>query len=328
MDQIIGTGELENKNSALEMAELINMIAKNEKLKNDGETLYYILPNEAELKLLSNIADNKYLNFSEEYLPENFKKTGATIVAPLNGLRGFARGIVKLSEEKAENNQKDEAIAILNNLIIVGNQLISNSDDVLIIRIVGGSMMQDGFDGLLKIYEFNENKVKFINKKKNELTAMRDGNRYLLMAISHARNEVVGSAKHTALFFKHYEAQKHNIKNDFDHNLSSNFSHSMLKEYIRLNKNGPSLDEAVFSTVVLTAMLPFNLNIGNDYIFYKKTADIADEPGHEYLKNCLDNSYPENIKNYEENTAEAMLISKKIFSKAIFSNNKISPKGD
>jgi len=313
LDQIIEAGELENKNSALELAELMNMIAKNEKFKDGGETLYYILPNEAELKLLSDIADNKYLNFSEEYLPENLKKTGTTLIAPLNGLRGFARGIVKLSESKIENNQKGEAIVILNNLILAGNQLVSDTGDGLIIKIVGESIMQDGLGGLLKIYASDENKIGIINEKKNELTAMRDGNRYLLMAMSHATNEIVGLAKNTALFFKHYEAQKHNIGNDFDNKLAFSFKHSMLKEYIRLNKNGTSLDEAVFSTVVLIAMLPFNLNIGNEYIFYKKTAEIANGPGHEYLKNCLDNSYLTNIKNYDKNKAEAALISEKIF---------------
>ncbi len=316
LDGIVGNMDLKDKNSAKEMSELINLIATDEKLLNEGEKLSYILPTEIELELLSDMANNKYLSFSQEYLSKEMRITGIMIAVPLNDLRAFSRGAVKLAERKRTEGFEDEAVGILNNLLLVGNQMLNAKNDTLVTKLVGESMMHDGLDGLLQIYENDDLKIEIIADLDNELNNMRNGCRLLQTAVFHMNNAIVGSSKNTAVFFKHFAAQKHNIGSDFDERMVVNNS-SLIGGYITINTT--DLEKLLFSIMTLPIRLPFDLNIGNNYIIYKEIKKLSQESGHELLNFYFDNTYSDFIRAREEGTEKAGFIYVEIFSNNISS---------
>ena len=301
---IVGKRDLQDKNSAEGLAELINMIATDEKILDEGEKLPYILPTEVELDLLSRISDYQYLNFSEEYLTREIRQTGATIVAPLNNLRSFSRGVVKLAEQKISED-RGEAIGMLDNLLLLGNQMLSAKNETLISKLVGESMLRAGLGELTTIYENDNFKIEATTEKIKELDDMRNGQRLLRTAVFHMNDEMVGSSKNTAIFFKHFASQKHNIGNDFDVELLKN-NPSLIDGLI--TDYSTDLEKLVLSAMVLPIMLPFELNIGNDYIIYRETKKLAQEPGHEMLDYYFKTSFADFMKNRDESQEKAMLI--------------------
>ena len=287
------------------------MISADEKLIDEGEVLSYVLPTESELALLSIIAGNKYFSLSEEYLSKDMRQTGTVTFVPLNNLRFFSRGLIKLAEQKRAEGFGDEAVSMVNDLLLVGNQMLGFESDTLITKIVGESIMHDGLDWLLKIYENDDFKIKIITHLDNELDNMRNGSRLLQTAVFHMNNAIVGSPKNTALFFKHFTAQKHNIGSNFDQRLVFN-NISLIDGYI--SDDTKDLEKLALSIMVLPVMLPFELNIGNNYIIYKETMKLAQEPGHEMLNYYFENTFSDFIEKREENRKKAELISQEIFT--------------
>ena len=310
LEEIVGKRDLKDKNSAKEITELIKLTASDEQLQDEGEKLRYILPTEIELELLSSMAGNKYLSFSEEYLSKEIRKTGIRVLAPLNNLRTFSRGAVKSAERKKTEGLEGEAVDILNNLALVGNQMLNAKNDSIITRLVGASIAQAGLDGLFQIYENDNYKIEIITSKKKEMDNMKNGNRLLQAAVFHMNDEILGSSKNTAIFFKHFAAQKHNIGGDFDERLVVNYN-SHLSGYI--TDNAEDLERFILSISALPAIAPFELNIGNNYIIYREIKKLAQESEHEILNYYLENTYTNFIKNMEENRKMVESISFSVF---------------
>ncbi len=303
LDDIVGKRNLQDKNSAKDLVKLINLLATDEKILDEGEKLSYILPTEVELELLSDIVKNIYLNISEEYLSKEVRKTGGMIVTPLNDLRFFSRGIVKLSEQKKEQGYDDESIEMLNNLLLLGNQMLSIKNDTLISKIVGDSMMREGLAELMVVYENDDFKIEAIASMIKELDDIRNGQRLLRTTVFHMKDEVIGSAKNTAIFFKHLVAQKDNIGSDFDMELITN-NMSLADGFII--HDSTNLKKFVLSFMILPITLPFELNIGNGYIVYRETKKLSKEPGHEMLDYYFKTSYTNFTEIREANRKKAV----------------------
>ncbi|MEA3449387.1 MAG: hypothetical protein U9Q85_00170 [Patescibacteria group bacterium] len=314
IDDIAGKRDLQSKNSAKKLTELINLVSDDSQIKDKGEKLSYILPNEEELRLLSEIANNEYLSFSDEYLPAESRRMGIELIVPLNNLRTFSRGVVKMAEINRNTNLEEEAINMLNNLLFVGNQMLDAKNDTLIVRLVGDSMMRSGFEELSVIYKNDNQKIKIINKKIKELDDIRNGQRLLRTAVFHMNDEIVGSSKNTAIFFKHYIAQKDNIGSDFDYQIIGGLVNKKASINGYTTIDSTDLEKLILSIVALPIMLPFELNIGNNYIIYREAKKLSKEPGHELLKLYFENGYSDFMKLKDRNTTIAGFIRHDIFN--------------
>ncbi|MCK5061982.1 hypothetical protein KAR28_05565 [Candidatus Parcubacteria bacterium] len=310
IDAIANKRDLRDENSAKKLTELINLIAADAQIKDEGEKLSYVSPTEEELRLLSEIANNEYLSFSDEYLPVESRKTGTKLIVPLNNLRAFSRGVVKIAEINRSTNFEEEAIDMLTSLLFVGNQMLDAKNDTLIVRLVGDSMMRSGFEGLSVIYKNDNQKIDMINEKIKELDDIRNGQRLLRTAVFHMTGEIVGSSKNTAIFFKHLSAQKHNVGSNFDMMLLEN-NMSLIDGLI--TRNSTELEKSALSMIALPIMLPFELNIGNGYIIYRETKKLKKEPDHEMLDYYFKSNYSDFMKEARENEKKAEFISEKIF---------------
>ena len=311
LSEIAGERELIDRNSAKDMVELINMLETDEEIKDEDEELSYIWPTDQELALLGRIANSAYLGFSREYLPEKLYQTGDKLVMPLNGLRSFSRGAVKLAKSEAELGHVEKAQAVLNDLLYTGNQMISAKDGILIGRLVGQAMMEAVLGGVTEIYGEGSRQAELAKGVHDELNAMRDGSRLLRTYATHMNNEMIPTAESAAAFFKHLEAQKDNISGDMDRQIAGGifplyygFDPLHFNDVQHLKK----MEKLTVSLLAAPILALFELNIGKDLMIYREARKLSREPGHEFLDFFFKTSFSDFMKRRDENHKKAMEI--------------------
>lgn len=313
LDGIVEKRELENENSAREVLELIKLINKRDVIIDPGEQLPYIIPTKEELDLVSSIANKSYLDFSKEFLSEKSRATGAIVVLPLNNLRIFYRGAIKMALLEYEAGSTNEALKTLDDLLLIGNQMIDAEGDYTLLRSVGSGMIRETFGNLLQLYEDDSPEAIAINDKIKKLDDMQRGRQSLLSFSFHISDNMIGSSKNTASFFKHLEAAKDNIGGDFDSNLAKHFlSRKISLSDVITEDNRIEFENVMGPLVILPIMMPYivstEFNIGNDYIIYREMKKLSKEPGHELLEKYFSTSYSDFLKDYEEASEEGRSV--------------------
>jgi hypothetical protein len=313
LSAIVGERELENNNSAREIAKLAKLTDNSERITDSGEQLSYIVPTKEQMDILSAIAGKDYLSFSKEFLSEKARATGATMTLPLSGLRYFSYGVAKTALLKYEAGSEEEAKNDLNNLLLAGNQMIDAGGDSSVVRSVGESMIRKAFGVLTQIYGDDSLEAAIISAKTKELDSMGGGSQSLKMYLWSANEDMIGSSKNAALFFKHLDIVKNDVGGDFDFSLAKYFLSK--KTYLNesmIDISGNKLEDIVAPVVILPVIVPyligFEMNIGNDYVIYREMKKLSKEPGHELLKNYFSVSYSDFLKEYNEASEEASSV--------------------
>jgi hypothetical protein len=314
LSALVGEKQFEKKNSAKEMIRLIKLINADEELKDKGEQLSYILPTEEELALLVDIADNEYLSFSDEFLSKKTREAGGTMIISLNNLRLFSRGLAKVALSESAVGSKEEARKKLDDLMLVGNQMLDADNDSLIVRLVGESMIREAFVVLSQI-NYDGYEADIVATKIEELENMRNGNRALMSGLTEMNNKFFGSSVGAASFFKHLEAVKEDVGDDFDDSLITYFlsGRFIVSNLTYPDSEGGVLQESVISSIEFLQIIPYMVSeTGKGYIVYREAKKLSQEFGHETLKYYFTHSYSGFIKaNHQamEESSSAMMKS-------------------
>lgn len=81
-----------------------------------------------------------------------------------------------------------------------------------------------------------------------------------------------------------------------------------------LTISSTELEKLVLSIMILPIMLPFELNVGNDYIIYREARKLIKEPGHELLEYYFNSTYVDFMSMTEENEEVSERFSREIFN--------------
>jgi len=304
-------------NSAQYLAVLISSLSNRELIKDsaDESTQDYIQPTEDDLKILSQIADNGHVSFSEAFIPDDILLERDNMIIPMNKLRNFSRGIVRLADERILAGQFAEAENDLNNLLLLGDQLLRDDDDGLIIKLVGISIAKLSSS---KLIELHKNEVEL----ERYLTKLEEVKRSVSLITELGLNVSEGyyNTRDVALYFKYLDmcsdlaiCHRPLIKHSFYSMDISLLLHGV--GYMEFPDDiGVNISESLIGMVsgVLVKM-----NVGKNLVFYKKVVELSKKEQSQMLNFYLNNNNLAIIKRYGSEINQVSKIQDAVFKTSL-----------
>lgn len=270
--KVIGDNTNKYKNSAKKTIELINSLSSREQLQDtENKSLSYIYPTENDLELLRQINQAEYLNISEKYIPDDIILCHDCMVVPLNNLRAFSRGVIKLVDNQLSQDKKTLATKNFNQLLLFGDQLIRDKDDGIIVKLVGISIAKLSAEKLSKLNPDNEDLKNYLI----ELEEIKNNFSQLTKLELNVSDEVFGS-KESATYFKFYDKYRNIIYPDpiikyTFYNMDVPIIWPSLSYVGFLEESGPGIGESLVS---MAGGVLIKANVGKNYTFYNKVLEI------------------------------------------------------
>jgi len=314
INNITGYSFDRNGNSATKFIELINNLNNRKQQKDDTEVsaFNYIIPSEGDLEVLRLLNQAGYLSLSEEYMPDDIILYRNSMIVPLNNLRAFSRGIIKLTDEQISHNQFSQAKENLYQLLLFGDQLIRDKDDGLIVKLVGISIAKLSGE---KLIELNQN-VEVLEKYLRELDEIKNNSSALVKLELNVSHEFFGS-KNAALYFKFLDKYSDIISPDpvikysfYNMDMPTMWQGAGFIGF--LEERGPSIGESLLS---MAGGVLIKINVGKNYTFYNKAVELQKKNGSEEFNFYIDNNTLSIIKRYGAEVSEVSEIQDNIILK-------------
>ncbi len=308
--EILGERKLKDENSAEELIELVKISLKQDRIEGKEEKRVYINPTDEQLALLSKIVEKRYLDIADEYLSKEIQRTVPELIIPTSGLRYFYQGVLVLSEEKIEAGSKEEAKKLLDELLLLGNQLLET--DSLLPYSIGRSMLEDTL-GVLEENFSDEIDRESIESMKSELDKMHAGFRVFFNPAVHMGENRPDVIEDLIIFLKNYEVYEDVVKDDFDYEMINSFLANDFWLNNILSLNGTNQSEKFFLSMLEKIFtLNYGLNFAEKYIVYSQIKHFAQKPGHELLRYYFEMDSYDYVEEKLESEDKAFLIQKKI----------------
>jgi len=293
----IGNNFTQKGNSAEKIIELINALNNRKQQKDDTEknAFRYIEPKENDLKILHQINQVKYVNLSEEYIPNDIILCRDCMIIPLSNLRAFGRGIIKLANNQLSQNKYSLAQDNLNQLLLFGDQLVRDKEDGLIVRLVGISIAKMSAEKLSKLNTGNENLKRYLA----ELEEIKNNISQLTKLELNVNDDFFGS-KNSAIYFKFYDKYKNIISPDpiikyTFYNMDVPIIWPSLGYVGFLEESGPNIGESLVS---MAGGVLIKANVGKNHAFYNKALEINKGYNNKALDYYINNDTLSIIRKY------------------------------
>lgn len=293
---VVGDTSNLNGNSAKKIVELINTLNDREQQKDtDNNSQNYIYPTENDLELLREINQAEYLSLSKEYIPDDVLLCRDCLIISLNNLRVLSRGIMKLTDDQLTQNKNTLAQENLKQLLLLGDQLLRDTDDDLIIRLVGSSIAKLSAEKLSELNPENENYTNYLT----ELKEIKDNFSRLMKLENNVSDEFYDS-KESATYFKFYDKYKNliypkPIVSYTFYNMDMPIAWSSFGYADFFEESGPSIGESLLGMVNGSLT---KANVGKNYTFYSKALEIQKSRNNKGLDYCINNDTMSIIKKY------------------------------
>jgi len=310
---IIGQDLRPSGNSAENFVELVNNVDQHEWQKGaDKNSLGFVIPDEKDLEALRQISQKEYLSLAERYLPKDIiLHRDKSLIVPSNGLRGLSRGMVKIADEQVSKNESQQAKENLGQLLLLGDQMVRDKEDGLVIRLVGISIAKLSADKLSELEPDNADLKKYsaeLDEIKNNITVLSQ------LEVAAVEDNFYHN-QNLAKYFKYLDkygdvVPAAPIINYAFYELKIPNTARGLYTYDFFTEETPSLAENLSG--LLSGILEKS-NVGRNYIFYQKALELQKIRPSEGIDFYANNDYLSITKKYGDETAEGMEIRNKIF---------------